>query len=120
MTNTSIEEKIQLIGHLPAFLRGPQSETVGHIARILELGDLLPHEDEGESFQESDFLMSRRFLILLLQTYETMTYIHVNDYGGIYGSHRFLLKLIQALHRCQVQGRDSAGACPFHRDEHRF
>jgi hypothetical protein len=98
ISEDAILELIEIIGQLPVTLDGLVS--VENVAFQLENGPLLPHEDDGSTFEESDFLMARRFLILLWQTYQTAHYIHVNGYGGYYRSHLFLLHLLASMTLC--------------------
>lgn len=104
---------VDAIGQLPIDLNG--SRNVASVARILENGPLLPNEDDGNTISESDFLMARRLLILLWQTYQTAAYIHLNEYGGFYRSHIFLLNLLTSMSLCNDPSNPFGNPCPHHR-----
>jgi hypothetical protein len=113
-----LESIIEAIGQLSIDLN--ERSRVMDVSHIIE--PLLPHENDGDSFAQSDFLMARRLLILLWQTFQTASYIHVNGYGGLYQSHLFILRALTSMSLCNdprnPYGSSGGNACPYHQQLH--
>jgi hypothetical protein len=91
------------------------SQIVAEVALELHRSDILPNESDGSTFQEADFLLARKFLTLLWQTYQVAADIHLNGYGGYYKSHLFMLQLLSSMALCNNPQNLSGNPCIHHR-----